>query len=111
MKLPKKIKIGGFDYTISELPPLDEQDEGECDYDHHHIMVRTADRSNRFISNSLLHEVFHGCLHEYGLGNIKGLSHAKQEFIVNNLTNAFLAFVRDNPKVARDIIKIWTSKE
>lgn len=111
MKLPKRIKISGFDYEIRELPPEMVDDEGECDYDQHCISVRTTNRTDQFVANTLLHEVFHACFHEYGLGNIKGISHSKEELIINNLTNAFLAFVRDNPEVAKRIIKIWTKVE
>lgn len=95
MKLPKKIKIGDFSYTIKKhSKPFksrvkkDSESIGEIDYAHKILELVVGDRRMKSI---LFHELFHGIL--YFLGYDKEV----KENVIDGLVAGLRMVMIDNP--------------
>lgn len=122
MYLPSKIYIGyrtlsiyGEEGLTMEENSLEENsntvsvrgyvshDKGVLKYD--------ADLEGVELSNTLLHEVIHGCLHNSGIHVHQGIGE-NEELIVEGLTNSLTDFIKRNPKFMCFILgKTWEKDE
>jgi hypothetical protein len=94
MKLPKQIKVGYADFKVvnlkSEYADHDTK-EGHCSSAHHIISVRSDDRPDSEVANTLLHEVLHAIWYIWGNGG--GL---EEESAVTTMANGLLTVFKDN---------------
>jgi len=93
-KLPKQIKIGGYDYKVSETDDPILVDGRECagsiDFYNCQILIKKS-MSIDCKASTLVHEMIHGMINErrLDLGD-------KDEEITEALTNGLFALLKDN---------------
>lgn len=99
MKLPSRIRIGPFDYSLGRFE--DETDDfGECDTTNHKIVLAQEFSSSAVEAETLWHEVTHAIWNHGGLEDGD-----KEERIVHTLSIGFITFMRDNKDLIRSILK------
>ena len=97
LKPPKTLKIGYKDYKVQEVSSFSSSQQlGQCNNQEWNLQYRDAgiDVENM---NTILHEAMHGCFYVYGLCEV--YENRDEERIVNTLTNALVALLKDNPKL------------
>lgn len=100
--LPKKIKIGYKDYTISLFTSIDtsrEQKYGHADHTACQIKIM-PDLTNKELANTLYHEILHGVFFCFNVPDGSGedrINHLTEERAVLSITNGIMAVYRDNP--------------
>lgn len=99
MTLPKSVRIGYLNYKVCEC----DQDELEGDFQcgSQRLRVRTKDRSKAFAANTLIHEIVHGVFFHEGLKNLDGMTHEREEMLVNCMANGLTQVIKDNPKLIK----------
>lgn len=96
MEMPKKVKIGVFDFAIEDWHPrtaAHKRAYGECETAN---LVIRIDQSydQRKVADSLLHEILHAVFWAWGVEDGD-----KEERLVNTLSTAICTVWRDNPDV------------
>src|SRR6056300_248137 len=97
IKKEKQIKIGYQNYQLDFWPESfasSEQAEGEFFSKEQRIGVRDKDLNTAHGANTVLHEVLHGVVYQYGLCEVVKES---EERIVNTLANGLMSVFVDNP--------------
>lgn len=96
MKIPRKLKVGGFVYSILR----DEKVSGHSDtYGTTHLGTQTIniapDLNGAKTEATFLHEVLHAIWHTYGLKEA-GFDRKQEEQIVEALSNGIYQVFKDN---------------
>ena len=95
MRLPKKIKIGCYTYTIKTWDNVGDEGDfyGSCSNRYHiiHISTRYSDEKVHAI---LLHEILHAIWHVWSLED-----EDNEERTIQALTHGQIAVINDNPKL------------
>lgn len=95
MNIPKTIRIGSCDHTIEFTDDDLVSNHKECyawiDYDKHLIKINTKLGDNQLKELNLLHELFHGIIHE------RNLELENEELVVEELARGMHQVIRDNP--------------
>lgn len=97
IKKQEHIKIGYQNYQLDFWPESfasAEQAEGEFFAKEHKIGIRDKDLHTSHGANTVLHEVLHGVVYQYGL--IDTLLN-NEERIVNTISNGLMSVFVDNP--------------
>lgn len=100
MKMPLTIRIKNRSYLIKVLPAAISKKNGflgDCDFEKKVIRVATH-LGQEEASSTLLHEILHGLLHEYGI-EVKD-----EEVMVCALEDALFQVLRDNRGALRYIL-------
>jgi hypothetical protein len=103
LKLPKKVRICGFDYPIiyQEKVIMDgEEVEGICDRAEKIIQIRERLDIPSLIE-TLVHEVAHGYTSYADLDTVKN-----EEKFVSILSKAVITFIKDNPKTSKKLLEM-----
>lgn len=93
MKIPDKVKIGGFEYIVEtkETPSLD----GAVCFGTHSFNELKIELSNKYPTQvqecTLIHECLHAIAYLHGVG--------LKESEVSILANGIYAFIQDNPEI------------
>ena len=95
-KLPKKIKVGPYDYTIRSYVWKAEDDQiGGCDTQR--LVLSVDDSGPAMVTkNTLLHEVLHAVYDLYDLG-----PDDSEEDVVMRLSNGLQMVMVDNPGLGK----------
>lgn len=107
MKLPKKIDMGHFTFTVSPVKgyPSDREgfkQMGEFNWDDEHITVR-KDKSSA-MAHTLLHEICHAACLQQQTGTVRGAG-AFEETFVSAISNGLSMVIKQNPELMKEIIK------
>jgi len=97
IKDKKKIKIGYQNYELDFWPETfarTEQAEGEFFAKDQKIGVRDNDLNKVHGANTVLHEVLHGVVYQYGLCDVVK---ENEERLVNTMANGLMSVFVDNP--------------
>lgn len=93
MNIPKKVKIGGKTYSIKIT---DKMNLGKfnvsAEIDFYNLIIRIAPNSKDKVMADFIHELIHGILDFLGYKN-------HNEKKVDELANALLMVIRDNPEI------------
>ena len=98
MDLKEYIKIGYRNYKIDVWPDSfasTEDAEGEFFSKEGKIGIKGSTIGSAHGANTVLHEVLHGIIYQYGLS--EDLKEVKEEKIVNTLANGLMTVFVDNP--------------
>ena len=96
--LPNSIKIGYVNYQFDFWPDSfasTEEAEGEFFSKEGKIGIKGSTIGSAHGANTVLHEVLHGIIYQYGLG--EDLKEVKEEKIVNTFANGLMTVFVDNP--------------
>ena len=109
MNLPKSLRFGPFKYTVEAIP---EKDRDEVPYwglyqEHRARILMHPDREEDCVAETLLHEIFHGLFDMAHLDKAKTIRDY-EEVIVDQLSVSMAQFMRDNPKVVKDLIEVFS---
>jgi len=102
---PKKVKVGGIEYTVHMLDKKDRGQYGVCLYDHQRIYL-SQNMKHHQASDTLLHEVLHAIWSESGLDYIPDLN---EETVVRTLATWLRLVLVDNPDFARFVLNAKTA--
>ena len=100
MDLKEFIKIGYRNYKIDVWPDSfasTEDAEGEFFSKEGKIGIKGSTIGSAHGANTVLHEILHGIIYQYGLG--EDLKEVKEEKIVNTLANGLITVFVDNPEL------------
>jgi len=90
VKIPKKVKIGPYDYTVERFPQVVKGGDvyyGRCFKDQCRIEIATSHPA-QIIDVALMHEYLHGIDEVYDVG--------LEESQVDRLATGIMAFLKDN---------------
>ena len=107
-KLPKKIKVAGYDVAMVPLPPLEAlagNRWGEFDRTLHHIRIEDPMLDKYQHLNTLLHEINHAIWWAYTISEDDN-----EERIVTAFANGWAQVFRDNPKILKFITEVLNEK-
>jgi hypothetical protein len=110
-KLPTYIRIGSADFRVEDLPDeIEAQYYGRIMYARGVVQFNKQRMQNQSGADTVLHEVLHGLITEYGLENYMAGSDeievaSSEEQIVRLLAHGLTGFIRDNPDVLRWVIE------
>ena len=90
LKIPDKIKIGGFIYTVYFTDNISHDHLAECDYRNTSIFIRSSINRQRQ-EQAFLHEIIHAVMSN------SGYVHEQDEKIVDGIANGLYALIVDNP--------------
>lgn len=98
-RLPKRVKIGAYTYTIERLTATDtdlgEGNDGITNFDSLRVLIHdTLNFQN--VVNTLYHELNHAVNHVFGIDD-----NSSEEDIATQSANGWLALRIDNPTVDR----------
>ena len=98
MTIPKRVRIGGIDYTIKHVPRLVSADGDLCNglFDSNRSVIELNsenDLSQGRIEQVLIHEILHGIVFTTGL-NLED-----EEITVNVLAKGLYQVIKDNPQL------------
>ena len=104
MKIPNKIKVGGFTFRIlygycfRERTDID----GQCDYGLQEIRIKTTDEggckySDSYIIKTLLHELLHAILFSFCHKQSKG--DLTEEDFIESTAQGLLSVMKNNPEL------------
>ena len=98
MQIPKKVRIGGIDYTIKRVPRLVSADGDLCNglFDSNRSVIELNSEnelSQGRIEQVLIHEILHGIVFTTGL-NLED-----EEITVNVLAKGLYQVIKDNPQL------------
>ena len=98
MQIPKRVRIGGIDYTIKHVPRLVSADGDLCNglFDSNRSVIELNsenDLSQGRIEQVLVHEILHGIVFTTGL-NLED-----EEITVNVLAKGLYQVIKDNPQL------------
>lgn len=93
MKLPKKVKIGPYDYAIVSLDKSDaEENYGTFASEEQEIRLRDSFKSSHMMADTLLHEILHGIWFVHGIVVRDG-----EERVIGQMATGLTQVLRDNP--------------
>jgi hypothetical protein len=100
MKIPDKVKIGGFEYAVrrnvNRLQTGNKGDiGGEIDYNAFTIELSSAVYGTQREPKEFLHELIHGILEYFGYKE-------HDENLVDNIAVGLFAVIKDNPKIFKE---------
>ena len=98
MQRPKRVRIGGIDYTIKHVPRLVSADGDLCNglFDSNRSVIELNSEnelSQGRIEQVLIHEILHGIVFTTGL-NLED-----EETTVNVLAKGLYQVIKDNPSL------------
>lgn len=98
MQIPKRVRIGGIDYTIKHVPRLVSDDGDLCNglFDSNRSVIELNSEnelSQGRIEQVLIHEILHGIVFTTGL-NLED-----EEITVNVLAKGLYQVIKDNPNL------------
>ena len=98
MTIPKRVRIGGIDYTIKHVPRLVSADGDLCNglFDSNRSVIELNSEnelSQGRIEQVLIHEILHGIVFTTGL-NLED-----EEITVNVLAKGLYQVIKDNPQL------------
>jgi hypothetical protein len=101
MKIPKKIKIAGFVWTLEQSTEhkRDVTREGLCYGSTHHSTQKffiDPDITRQKTEHTFLHEVLHAIWFHYGLSKNKSFTPDMEELVVDSLSNGLYQVLNDN---------------
>jgi len=99
-KIPTRVKIGPYVYTIELFPDSPTSDHGACVYNHQTIFLSANQHAER-AGDTLLHEVLHAIWDVSGFDVQPDLH---EETIVRSFATWLSLVLRDNPKLAEFIL-------
>lgn len=107
MKLPKKIDMGDFTFSVSTVKsfPSDASNYkqlGAFDWDEEQVLIRKDKKHS--MAKTLLHELCHAACFQQQVGKVRGSGVYEEDF-VTAISNGLTMAMRQNPKVFHDIIK------
>jgi len=106
--LPESVKIGYVDYQFDFWPDTfasTEEAQGEFFQSAGKIGLKESTLDSIHGVNTVLHEIMHGIIYQYGLVETLG---EKEEVTVNTITNGLTTVFKDNPWLVDYIKKhIW----
>jgi hypothetical protein len=109
---PKTLKVGAFDYKVSQVPKLVNDDGteswGQIVYEDYEITVQSLQPSPSVAVDTLLHELLHAVWHNTDLRGEIGKN--LEERVIRNLTSGLVALFRDNPQLLKWIVKRLSGK-
>lgn len=101
MKIPKKIRIAGVDFSVIYQSPLVEESSqcyGTINYDKAEIMLDAKLQNHQGLCQTLLHEIIHGVLNAY----LPTLDE-HDEHLVNAVATGLYQVLQDNGNSLFDI--------
>ena len=102
MNIPKKIRIGSFDYNVdytNETLILNAQQcYGLINYENTEIKIAKNIQNKQKQEQTFLHELFHGIVKEYKIDFTED-----EENIVDKLANGIYQILKDNKELFEDI--------
>ena len=104
--IPNSVKIGYIDYNFDFWPDSfasTEEAQGEFFSQAQKIGLKESTIPSRFGVNTVIHEILHGIVYQYGLDPIDN-----EEKIVNTLSNGLTTVFVDNPWLINYIKKHTT---
>jgi Zn-dependent peptidase ImmA (M78 family) len=105
-KLPRKVKIGPYNYVIKLYPDATTTDYGACVYNHQTIFLSANQHAER-AGDTLLHEILHAI---WDVAGFDVMPELHEESIVRSTATMLSAVLRDNPQIAAFILdpnKLW----
>lgn len=102
-KLPKTIRIGGFDLVIKDFQPPDirgKQLRGELHW-HEQAMALDLNDHPVLLAETIIHELLHGIYRAYSL-----YGKDDEERTVEAIGVGVLQIVRDNPKLMKALAEL-----
>jgi hypothetical protein len=106
-KLPAYIRLGSTDYLITFFSDeLEEHYYGRINYTKGTVQLNKNRLENQGGADTVLHEVLHGLITEYGIENYMAGDdandrHQSEEQVVRLLSHGLVTFMRDNPDLVR----------
>lgn len=97
MKIPKKLKIGGFDWTVREN--YDITYEGNCYGSTHHgrqNIFLDPNMSQAKKQETLLHEIMHACYWQAGLIEFEKKDKITEEQMISSMAMSLYQVLKDN---------------
>ncbi len=97
MKIPKKIKIGGFIWEVKESKEVTA--EGNCYGSTHHSLQKIflePKMTKQKTEQVFLHEVLHAIWDHAGMNANKKFDKESEEMIINPLANGLYQVLNDN---------------
>lgn len=92
--IPDKVKIGGFEFTISESETVIIDDKasyaGKISYTEQAIQIKTG-LAEDYKSQTFWHEVLHGIAWERNIDLGKN-----EEYIIDSMANGIYSFLKNN---------------
>lgn len=101
MKIPEKIKISGYNYTVERPQESFVDGLSVCDgiHDINNLLIKVARRGCPDYQNTVfLHEVVHGIIHNYCSGI---LSDYDEERFTEQFAKGLYQVLSDNPDIFR----------
>jgi hypothetical protein len=97
-----KLKIGYREYTLRFVKRVDKDDShGDTDYTKGVLQINRKLRGSE-LANTILHEACHAMMYDRGIS----LDEKLEEQIVMAITNAQVAFIKDNPSVFKELMSL-----
>ena len=101
MKIPKKVKVAGFDWTVVKNTDVqrDVTREGNCYGSTHHTTQKffiDPDITLQKTEHTFLHELLHAIWFHYGLSKNKALGPDLEEIVIDSLSNGLYQVLKDN---------------
>jgi Zn-dependent peptidase ImmA (M78 family) len=99
MNIPSKVRIGSVIYDVvfteNNLVANGKECYATIDYNFHTIEINTKLADSQKHEQSLLHEIFHGILHD------RGIELDDEESIVEALALGMHQIIKDNPEMVQ----------
>jgi hypothetical protein len=101
MKIPNKVKIAGFTWTVEKNVDVqrDVTREGNCYGSTHHVSQKIfvdPDITEQKTEHTFIHEVLHAIWFHYGLSKNKSFTPDQEELVVDSLSNGLYQVLKDN---------------
>lgn len=101
MKIPKKVRLGGHEYTVTVVKVRDEKKGshlwGKTDLNHNTILLDTELAQSR-MEETFWHEILHVCFNQAGI-ELEKAGEDKEEYLVNALAPQLYAVLKENKLV------------
>jgi len=104
--IPVSIKIGGFDYAVSELSHKEAETHGiDARVDFYDLTIKVrGDMHMQHFAERMLHETLHGIWDAAHLGETED-----EETVVTRLSKGLFQVLRDNPQLVTLVTQAGTS--
>jgi len=101
IKLPKILKIGGFDIQVVEWHPYTAQDQAQYGHFSAHQMKIEIDMTStkQQLKRTIWHEILHAIFYVYSIKD-----EDKEERIVETLSKAIIQVFKDNSWVYKELL-------
>lgn len=102
MKIPKKVRISGVDYTVIDVPDLNDGVSvcyGRIDFENSMIKLNPDILGHQKMCCTLWHEIIHGIVEAANMS----IEEADEETIVDTIAKGVYQVLQDNGKALFDL--------